>query len=75
MLTRDSSTISDLLQSSQYTLTHIFAITGGAFESAQSRMVWRNVMTYNVTSILVLPGYAATCTICPLFKKSSLNSP
>lgn len=68
MLTRDSSTISDLLQSSYNTLSHIIAITGGTFESAESGMVWRNLMTHNVASILALRGQAARCTICPLFK-------
>lgn len=77
MLTRDSSTISDLLQGSQNTLAHIIPITGSAFESAQSAVVWRNLMTYNVASILALPSQAARCTICPFIqrRKGGLSVP
>lgn len=68
MLTRDCSAISDLLQDSQNTHAHTIPITGSAFESAKSWLVWRNLMTHNVASILALPGQATRCTICPLFK-------
>lgn len=51
-----------------HTHTHTIPITGSVFESADSGMVWRDLMTHNVASILVLHGQATRCTICPLFK-------
>lgn len=77
---QDSSTIPDLLRSSQNTLTHIIAIISSAFDSAESGMVWKNLMMYNVTSIYSIPGQASRCTTCPLFKGerglwSPLNQP
>lgn len=46
--------------------THTISITGRAFESAESGIVWRNLMTH-IASILALHSQAARCTICPLF--------
>lgn len=54
---------------SEHTHTHTIPITGNAFESAESGVVWRNLMTHNVASILALHGQATRCTICPLFKE------
>lgn len=45
--------------------THTIPIKDKAFESAESEMVWRNLMTHNVASILALHSQTTRCTICP----------
>lgn len=45
--------------------TRTIPITDETFESAESEMVWRNLMAHNVSSILVLYSQTVRCTICP----------
>lgn len=44
---------------------HTLPIKDEAFESAESEMMWRNLMTHNVVSILAVHSQTTRCTICP----------